>query len=179
VSHWTIGIRALDCAVRSVTGPAIGAIEGGSIGAVEAVSARSAVAVLLVDRAGRVLLQLRDEHAPVGPGRWSTVGGAVEPGERPSDAAARELAEETSLVAGQLELWFAGTLRANAGPGTTAWHVYAAASSATDADIVVGEGADIRFVSPAVVAGLDLLPAAHTLVTRFLESSTYVRLGRR
>jgi len=137
------------------------------------------VAVLLVDRDGRVLLQLRDEHAPVGPGRWSTVGGAVEPGERPADAAERELTEETSLVAGSLELWFAGTLPANAGPGTTAWHVYAAASSATDADVVVGEGADIRFVSPAVVAELDLLPASRFLVAQFLESSTYVRLKRR
>lgn len=137
------------------------------------------MAVLLIDRDGRLLLQLRDDGAPVGPGRWSTVGGAVEPGERPSEAAARELAEETSLVARRLELWFAGNLPANAGPGTTAWHVYAAVSSATDADIVVGEGVDIRFVSPAVVAGLDLLPAARTLVTRFLKSSTYVRLARR
>jgi len=47
----------------------------------------------LVDQRGWVLLQERDEHAPVDPDRWSLVGGGVEPGECPTAAAHRELAE--------------------------------------------------------------------------------------
>ena len=36
---------------------------------------------LLVDPAGAVLLQLRDDHAPYHPNVWGLPGGAVEPGE--------------------------------------------------------------------------------------------------
>jgi 8-oxo-dGTP pyrophosphatase MutT (NUDIX family) len=55
-------------------------------------------AVLVLDPAGRVLLQRRPE------GRWGVPGGAVEPGESLEDAARRELREETGLEAGTLEL---------------------------------------------------------------------------
>lgn len=143
------------------------------------VSARSAVAVLLVDHQQRVLLQHRDQHAPIGPGRWSTVGGAVEAGESPADAAVRELEEETALTGQELKLWFAGDLPANAGPGTTGWHVYAGPTSATDADIIVGEGLDIRFLPPAVIAELNLVASARTLMLRFVASATYAKLARR
>jgi dATP pyrophosphohydrolase len=36
------------------------------------------------------------------PGSWETVHGHIEPGERPAEAAARELAEETGLMAERL-----------------------------------------------------------------------------
>jgi 8-oxo-dGTP pyrophosphatase MutT (NUDIX family) len=36
------------------------------------------------------------------PGSWETVHGHIEPGERPAEAATRELAEETGLAAGRL-----------------------------------------------------------------------------
>ncbi|MCP2166610.1 NUDIX hydrolase [Goodfellowiella coeruleoviolacea] len=58
---------------------------------------RPAARVLLVDGADRVLLF--EGHDPAQPGEtfWFTVGGGIEPGEQPRDAAVRELAEETGL----------------------------------------------------------------------------------
>ena len=50
------------------------------------------VTVLTFDPAGRVLLV---RHGDVG--RWTTPGGAVDPQEVPSDAAVREMWEETGL----------------------------------------------------------------------------------
>src|SRR5881398_1994349 len=47
---------------------------------------------LIRDEAGRVLLVRHVE------GRWMLPGGAVDPGERPADAAAREALEEAGIV---------------------------------------------------------------------------------
>jgi 8-oxo-dGTP pyrophosphatase MutT (NUDIX family) len=51
------------------------------------------VAVMVRDEAGRLLL-VRDR----GTGLWQTVGGAMDPGEEPAEAARREALEETGLV---------------------------------------------------------------------------------
>lgn len=51
---------------------------------------------VVLDDAGRILLVLRG-HAPSA-GSWSVPGGRCEPGETPSQACVRELAEETGLV---------------------------------------------------------------------------------
>lgn len=56
--------------------------------------------VILLDGDGRVLLQRRADN-----GMWGYHGGAVEPGEVLEEAAARELREETGLVAHSLELY--------------------------------------------------------------------------
>jgi ADP-ribose pyrophosphatase YjhB (NUDIX family) len=51
-----------------------------------------AVAAVIRDAEGRILLQQQHDDT------WSLPAGAVEPGESPSDAVAREVAEETGLV---------------------------------------------------------------------------------
>jgi 8-oxo-dGTP pyrophosphatase MutT (NUDIX family) len=51
------------------------------------------VAVMVRDEAGRLLL-VRDR----GTGLWQTVGGAMDPGEEPAEAAVREALEETGLI---------------------------------------------------------------------------------
>ena len=53
--------------------------------------------ILLVDPQGRVLLQERDEHAPLSPEKWGMVGGHVDDDEEFEPAAYRELEEETGL----------------------------------------------------------------------------------
>jgi 8-oxo-dGTP pyrophosphatase MutT (NUDIX family) len=51
------------------------------------------VAVMVRDDTGRLLLvRNRDD------GRWQTVGGGMDPGEEPADAAVREAFEETGLL---------------------------------------------------------------------------------
>lgn len=54
----------------------------------------------IVVRGGAVLLGKR--QGAHGAGEWSFPGGKVDPGEAPEDAAARELAEETGLVATEI-----------------------------------------------------------------------------
>jgi 8-oxo-dGTP pyrophosphatase MutT (NUDIX family) len=59
----------------------------------------AAAGVIVRDRAGQILLQRR-----VDDDRWGIPGGALELGESLEEAARRELAEETGLIAGELEL---------------------------------------------------------------------------
>ena len=61
---------------------------------------RATARVLPVSPDGEVLL-LQD-HDPARPGarRWGSIGGGIDPGESPVDAALRELREETGVVVG-------------------------------------------------------------------------------
>jgi 8-oxo-dGTP diphosphatase len=139
---------------------------------------RSFATVLLVDPRGRLLLQERDEHAPIDPERWGLVGGHVEHGEDVETAVHRELAEETGLTAGPgqataaLTLWRDFTVHES---GDTMW-VFAGATTVTDRDVVCGEGRQIVFVEPSAVAGLPLSQAAGIVVPLFLDSPAYASL---
>jgi 8-oxo-dGTP pyrophosphatase MutT (NUDIX family) len=135
---------------------------------------RIAVA-LLVDPQGRVLLQERDEGAPRAANQWGMVGGHVEDGEDFDTAVVREIEEETGLtVPGDaLSLWFDGEFRYSDADEAFAYHVYAGATDATDADIVVGEGRQIVFVEPGSVPGLDKSESCAHFVPRFLASPAY------
>src|SRR5687768_10079203 len=72
---------------------------------------RTTVGVLLVDDAGRVLMQLRDDIPTIAdPGCWVNPGGVIDPGETPEDGARRELLEETGYRAGPLAFAYERTL---------------------------------------------------------------------
>jgi 8-oxo-dGTP diphosphatase len=58
-------------------------------------------AVILVDRAGRILLQLRDEHAPYHPSVWGLPGGHAEPGESPLEGAAMVFTDPPRILDGR------------------------------------------------------------------------------
>ena len=134
--------------------------------------------VLLVDARGWVLLQERDEHAPIDPDTWGLVGGHVEEGEDVETAVHRELAEETGLTAGPAEatralsLWRTFTVH----DSDDEMAVFAGATTAADADVVCGEGRQIVFVDPAVVPTLPLSQAAAIVVPQFLDSPEYASL---
>jgi 8-oxo-dGTP diphosphatase len=139
-------------------------------------------AIFLVDARGWVLLQERDEHAPVSPNQWGVVGGHVEPGEDRTAALHRELAEETGLVlpAHTLELWYDGhrTPSRKVSPELRDhWQIWAGRVDVTDEDIVLGEGRQIVFVDPASIDGLDLAESTAYFLPRFLGSETYRRLS--
>jgi 8-oxo-dGTP pyrophosphatase MutT (NUDIX family) len=59
--------------------------------------ARRAARVLLIDSAARVLLMRGFDPANPTLRYWFTVGGGLDPGETPTEGAARELYEETGL----------------------------------------------------------------------------------
>ena len=100
--------------------------------------------VILVDPRGWMLLQERDEHAPIDPERWGLVGGHVEDGEDFEPAAHRELAEETG----------AGRAGPRACGGTFTVHEAddhdggrtSARPRPPTRDVVCGEGRQIVFV---------------------------------
>jgi 8-oxo-dGTP diphosphatase len=134
------------------------------------VAPERAVALILVNREGGVLMQLRDENAAISPNQWATVGGSLHPDEDPEQGARRELLEETGLaVDGPLTLVTSGTWPASHGPGFTQWHVYAARTEATDRDVIVGEGRDIVFLRPELVPTLDMGVSAARFVPAFLS----------
>jgi len=140
---------------------------------------RTFAGVVLVDREGRILLQERDEHAPIDPEAWGLPGGHVEPGEAFEPAAYRELEEETGvqLAPGTLELFGEFVVDHTRAHGT--WdrmQVFVAPTDLTDEDIECHEGRQIVFVEPDVARGLDLTSAAADIVPAFLASESYASM---
>jgi 8-oxo-dGTP pyrophosphatase MutT (NUDIX family) len=134
--------------------------------------------VLLVDRRGWVLLQERDEHPVIDPGKWGLVGGHVEDGEEFEQAAYRELEEETgvALPGGTLRRWRELEVFHEAYGTLDTTQVWYAASELTDPDIVLGEGRQIVFVEPSRARGLPLTASASLVVPDFLDSAEYRQL---
>jgi 8-oxo-dGTP diphosphatase len=128
--------------------------------------------VLLVDRRGRILMQHRTTDAPIAPGRWGLPGGHVEHAEDPLAAAHRELLEETALTVDRLDLWWRGTVPGRPGADVFAYH---GSTTATDADIVLGEGQAMLFLEPPEILARELAATASLLVPAFIRSPEYVR----
>ena len=138
--------------------------------------------VILVDGRGWLLLQERDEHAPVSPDSWGLVGGHVEAGESWDDAVHRELTEETGLVVPDLELWFDEVVQHS--PKVSShladrWRIWVAKVDLTDEDVVLGEGRQIVFVDPVHVrdGSLELSQSCRAVLPEFLDSEVYARLA--
>jgi 8-oxo-dGTP diphosphatase len=103
-------------------------------------------------RAGRALAALR-AHGRTGAGHWEFPGGKVEPGERPEAALARELDEElgvTVIVGDHL----ATSRVAEPRPLRLDFYVVT-----FDGAPVAHEHAELRWVGPDELDGLDWMPA--------------------
>lgn len=136
-------------------------------------------AVLLVDPAGRILLQLRDGNAPIGKHKWAVPGGYVKPGEDPDSGAKREVLEETGLeLRTEIDLFWCG-LRTFTADRIIEWFVYCAPTDARQQDIVLGEGEAMVFVPPQDIEALDLAQGARFFLSMFLKSPEYERLRTR
>jgi 8-oxo-dGTP pyrophosphatase MutT (NUDIX family) len=136
---------------------------------------RRLASVLLVNQDGAILLQLREPDAHMDPDRWGLPGGHVEPGEDPAFAARRELHEETGLqVHGELSLFRHDNFPARLNPGMRIdWHVFCGATLARQQDVVLGEGAALRFFTPAEAVALPLASGVDQVVPAFLGSDAY------
>lgn len=131
--------------------------------------------VVLVDADGRVLLQERDEHAPIDPDRWGFVGGHVDPGEDDEQAAYRELAEEAGvhLAPGTLTLWREALVWHDHYGSHDPVQVWTAPTALTDADLVCGEGRQVCFVPADRVPHLPLTGSATLLLPALLADPAY------
>jgi 8-oxo-dGTP pyrophosphatase MutT (NUDIX family) len=136
--------------------------------------------VLLVDDRGWILLQERDEHAPIDPERWGLAGGHLEPGESPEAGAYREVEEETGvrLPPGTLEPVDSFEVFHPHSGSIDRVHIFAARVALTDSDIDCREGRQIVFVDPAEALGLDLTMTAVRAVPAFLQSDAYRTMSR-
>ncbi|MEU4559890.1 NUDIX domain-containing protein [Actinoplanes sp. NPDC023936] len=127
----------------------------------------------LIDRDGALLLQLRDDKAPYYPDVWGLPGGEIEPGETPEQGAARELAEESGLAAdGPLRLF----ARQDLPEQQREKHYFWGVTGASQADVVLGEGAAMLFVPAAEVLDRPFTPGSAEMIERFLASPEYQSL---
>ena len=113
------------------------------------------VGIILVDADGRFLLNRRSDDVDERlRGRWVILAGGIEPGETPEQATLREIREETGHAVPRVHL----IVRAS-------WprpvHLYAAGLPLPPEDIVLGEGAEHRFVTLDEIP--DLSPRAPLL----------------
>ncbi|MGK5442605.1 NUDIX domain-containing protein [Micromonospora sp. URMC 105] len=131
--------------------------------------------VLLVDPAGRLLLQLRDGHAPYHPHVWGLPGGHWEPGETVAETAARELYEESGLRPdGELRLFASQEVP----EVSRVKHYFCGSTRARQEDVVLGEGAAMLFVPAGeVLDGRPYTPGTVEVLTRFLVSPEYAGLA--
>jgi 8-oxo-dGTP pyrophosphatase MutT (NUDIX family) len=134
--------------------------------------------VLLVDGAGRVLLQERDEHAPIDPDRWGLAGGHLEPGESPEAGAYREVEEETGvrLPPGTLRHFRTLQVFHPTYGSVDDVHVFTGRVDLTDDDIDCREGRQIVFVEPDRARRLDLTMSGVLVLSPFLDSPEYAAL---
>lgn len=135
--------------------------------------------VVLVDKRGWVLLQERDEHAPIAPERWGFSGGHLEEGESYLEGALRELEEETGVRLGPDDVTEVGVFdvhHVETGTDDTL-ALYAARTELTDADIECHEGRQIVFVDPEEARRLPLTDSSGAVLPVFLDSDLYRRLS--
>ena len=101
------------------------------------------VALAMLQRDGRWLIQLRDEIPTiVAPGCWGLFGGHLEPGETPEQALRRELLEEISWQPPDLELVMVHPIHRRTA------HVFRGELSVPLEQLQLLEGQDLDLVSP-------------------------------
>lgn len=120
---------------------------------------RSFAGIFLVNAHGELLLQLRDDRPDLlHPNTWTTLGGLIEPGETPIEAARRELWEECGRSPDSLAEWrFVRRLAPVSGEVLGGYSFMAAVDWTLD-DIILGEGQAMAWWAAGAVPSLPLNP---------------------
>lgn len=149
---------------------------------------RMSAGVLLVDRQGRVLMQLRDDDPKIMfPGHWGLIGGGSHGDETPEQAARRETLEETGLALGAIEpfraYYFnekrtAGAKRATASKADYELYMFHAPCETPLEEMTCGEGQELRFVAPHEFDALDVAYNHREVLDDFFASPAYARYVR-
>lgn len=109
------------------------------------------VSAILQSPDGRFLLQLRDDNPKIQYRNfWTAFGGAIEPGETPEQCLRRELEEEIGFIAKDVTPW-----RIIPWKGFLV-HVFEVPIDKEVSDLVLNEGADMRFFTKDDILGMDL-----------------------
>ncbi len=109
--------------------------------------------VVLVDAAGRILLQLRDDIPTIPfPGMWAIPGGMLEPGETPLACIVREVVEELGVRIAPAEVAHLMTRTRSYGIE----HTFTARLDVAAEDIRLTEGQRVAWFPVADAVGMEL-----------------------
>jgi 8-oxo-dGTP diphosphatase len=109
--------------------------------------------IILVDSAGAVLLQLRDDKDWIPyPGMWAVPGGMLEPGEAPLDCVVREVREELGVDLDPADVTFLETAQRSYGVE----HTFTARLDVPAGSIALTEGQRVEWFSRERVAATRL-----------------------
>ncbi len=123
---------------------------------------------LIVDRAGRFLLQHRDDKPDIyNPGLWGSFGGGIEPYETPHDGLLRELREELSWQPESIEFYGAYPYERK-----LLIYVFIAPIGVPIEQLVLGEGQGMAFFAPDELPE-DTVPDLRALMERFAQTDRY------
>jgi 8-oxo-dGTP diphosphatase len=104
-----------------------------------------AVAIILINGRGEVLLQLRDNNPNISfANSWTLPGGVFEPHEIPEKAAQRELAEETAIHS-YLSHWKTYKRKHQKRKFSIEQHVYTGKTKQETSEMKSGEGQALQF----------------------------------
>ena len=128
---------------------------------------RVGAAAILVNGEGQVLLQLRDDIPTIRyPGYWSMPGGVLESGETPEEAIRRELLEEISYAAHEVERY---------GRILDAYrnliHIFLVRVNVPFEELVLGEGRAISYFGQEELAGLPITPHALEVLAYYFSEA--------
>lgn len=147
--------------------------------------------VILVDREGRVLMQLRDDTPGIMyPEHWGLTGGAALKDETPEQTARREVTEETGLQLGHIEpfrAYYFHDPAAGAVDGTGAkasrskakadfeLYLYHAPCETPLAEMICGEGRELRFFAPDEIDDIPIAYNHGEVLADFFGSAVYAK----
>ena len=130
-------------------------------------SDKKASVIILVNQDKKVLLQLRDEHAPTAPNKWAFFGGGGEPGEDPFQCVMREAEQELAIQLTDPVLIIA---RCMDHPVFDEEYIYIEqVSEATIAKIVQAEGADRGWFTYPQALQLDMVEDKKAILAAVFE----------